>query len=98
MFTATVAVLRDEWKEMIGFSVKYMESGASDAQTVFVDEQRMLLGYTDAEGKPQERAMRFFHFSNWINIPGRIIVSDDRELNQRLLADRDPDRGGGLIF
>ena len=69
---------------MIGFSVQYMESDAADTQTVFVDEQRMLLGYTSAEGKPHERAMRFFHFSNWINIPGRIIVSDDQRIRRNV--------------
>ncbi len=84
VFTATVAILRDEWEEMIGFSVQYMESDASDIQTVFVDEERMLLGYTNAEGKRQERAMRFFHFSNWINIPGRIIVSDDQQIRRNV--------------
>jgi hypothetical protein len=82
VFTATVAILRNEWKEMIGFSAQYMESDASDAQIVFVDEERMLLGYTNAEEKRQERAMRFFHFSNWINIPGRIIVSDDQRIRK----------------
>ncbi|MCG6859793.1 MAG: hypothetical protein LJE70_00660 [Chromatiaceae bacterium] len=84
VFTATVAIVRDEWKEMIGFAVRYMESDASDAQTIFVDEERMLLGYTNAEGKPQEMAMRFFHFSNWLNIPGRIIVSDDLRIRRNV--------------
>ena len=82
VFTATVAILRDGWKEMIGFSVRYVQSDGSDVHTVFVDEERMLRGYTNAEGEPQERAMRFFHFSNWINIPGRIIVRDDQRIRR----------------
>jgi hypothetical protein len=84
MFTAKVAILRNEWKEMIGFSVQYMESDAFDAQIVFVDEQRMLLGYTNADGKPQERAMRFFRFSTWINIPGHFIVSDNQRIRRNV--------------
>jgi len=81
-FTATVAILRDEWKEMIGFSVRYMECDTFAMRPVFVDEKRMLLGYTNVDGTPQERAMRFFHFSNWINIPGRIIVRDDQRIHR----------------
>ena len=69
---------------MIGFSVRYLERDAFNAQAVFVDEQRMLLGHTNAEGKPQERAMRFFYFSNWTNIPGRIIVNDDQRIRRNV--------------
>jgi len=80
IFTATVAILRDEWNEMTGFSVQYVQNSSSEAKPAFVDEERMLLGYTNTEGMPQERAMRFFHFSNWENIPGRIIVNGDQRI------------------
>jgi hypothetical protein len=69
---------------MIGFSVQYQESNGSDAQTVFVDEQRMLLDHISVDGKPQERAMRFFHFSDWANIPGRVIIGDEQRIRRSI--------------
>jgi hypothetical protein len=82
---------------MIGFSVQYKESKAADAQTVFVDEERMLLGHTSADGTSQERAMRFFHFSNWANIPGRIIVRDEQRI-LRNVDDQEKSFVSGFTF